>query len=291
MVRHWYDPHSFPEVLKRSVSVFNLGIVILTALFVFSEFRFDWCERLLGAYLLAGNDERQEKGAIWEAGKESLDAYKSLSGIINRRENTQKTIREADSFTGLVNGIAPEEWVTIEKDEFLRLFKTLPSSSARNIIDPVRLIWLLKADRVDRVFCEGAPDEVQVYFIDSQNRVVHRIDLNRQNLSELEAAPIPKDGSLEQLESFLGRIYPADRFFKAAFQLPNEMITDLILDPDLILEQKGIIRRVGISNQAENGMIRLGFELQDQGRTKILFVQAREWAVWQLGLILKGEIQ
>ncbi len=291
MVRHWYDPHSFLEGLKRSVSFFNLGIVILTALFVFSEFRFDWCERLLGAYLLAGNDARQEKGAIWEAGKESLDAYKSLSGIINRRENTQKTIREADSFTGLVNGIAPEEWVTIEKDEFLRLFKTLPSSSARKIIDPVRLIWLLKADMVDRVFCEGAPDEVQIYFIDSQNRVVRRIDLDRQNLSELEAAPIPKDGSLEQMESFLGRIYPADQFFKAAFQLPNDMITDLILDPDLILEQKGMIRRVGISNQAENGMIRLGFELEDQGKTKILFVQAREWAVWQLGLILKGEIQ
>ena len=291
MIHNWYDPPSFSEGLKRAFSFFNLGILLLSFLFVFSEFRFDWCEKLLGAYLLSNNDSRPETGAVWEAGHDTLNAYQSLTDIINRQENTRQSVREADSFAGLASSLGPGEWVIVEREEFQRFYQSLPSSAARKMIDPARLVWLLKGAAVDRIFCEGASGGVQIYFIDAQNRVIQQLDLDREGLAGLQQGPVPEKGFLEDQEGYAGRIYSADEFFRAAFRLPPTMISDLIQDPGLLLDQKGIIRRVGIWNQAENGNIRLGFELEDQGETRVLSVQAREWAVWQLGLILKGEIQ
>ncbi|WP_022667247.1 hypothetical protein [Desulfospira joergensenii] len=291
MIHNWYDPPGFSEGLKRAFSFFNLGILIFSFLFVFSEFRFDWCEKLLGAYLLSNNDSRPEKGAVWEAGHDTLDAFQSLTDIISRQETARQSVRDAESFAGLASSLGSGEWVIIEREEFQRFYRSLPPSAARKIIDPARLVWLLKGATVDRIFCEGGSRGIQIYFIDAQNRVVQQLDLDRESLSALQQGPVPEKGYLEDLESFSGRIYPADEFFRAAFKLPPDMISDLIQEPELLLDQKGVIQRVGIWNQAENGNIRLGFEFEDQGETRVLFVQAREWAVWQLGLILKGEIQ
>jgi len=55
------------------------------------------------------------------------------------------------------------------------------------------------------------------------------------------------------------------------------------------LTRTGTIDRVGIWNFSEQGYIRLGFEFSRLGVTRVVQVRAREWAVWQLNLILKGE--
>lgn len=291
MIHNWYDPPSFSEGMKRAVSFFNLAVFLASFLFVFSEFRFDWCEKLLGAYLLSSNDSRPETGAVWEAGHDTRKAYQSLTDIISRQENVRQSVRDADSFTGLASSLGPGEWVIVEREEFQRFYQSLSPSAARKIVDPARLIWLLKGAAVDRIFCEGGSSGIQIYFIDAGNRVVQQLDLDREELARLQEGPVPENGFLEDQDAFSGRIYPAEEFFRAAFRLPPDMISDLIQDPDLLLDQRGLIRRVGIWNQVENGNIRLGFELEDQGMTWVLFVQAREWAVWQLGLILRGEIR
>lgn len=291
MIHNWYDPPSFSEGMKRAVSFFNLAVFLVSFLFVFSEFRFDWCEKLLGDYLLSSNDSRPETGAVWEAGHDTRKAYQSLTDIISRQENVRQSVRDADSFTGLASTLGPGEWVIVEREEFQRFYQSLSPSAARKIVDPARLIWLLKGAAVDRIFCEGGSNGIQIYFIDAGNRVVQQLDLDREDLARLQEGPVPENGFLEDQDAFSGRIYPAEEFFRAAFRLPPDMIPDLIQDPDLLLDQRGLIRRVGIWNQVENGNIRLGFELEDQGKTRVLFVQAREWAVWQLGLILREEIR
>ncbi len=245
----------------------------------------------MGRYLLSNNESRPEKGAVWEAGKQSLNAHRSIAHMIDQRETTRQSIREAGSFTELVSRLGQGEWVVIEREEFQKFYQSLSSFAARKIMDPVRLVWLLKGAAVDRIFCEGTESGAGIYFIDARNKVLTQIDLNPDTLAGLEQGMTSQKGFLEDFEGFPGRIYGADTFFQGAFQLPPSMIPDLMQDPDLLLDQKGIIQRVGIWNQAENGNIRLGFELADQGETRVLFVHAREWAVWQLGLILKGEIQ
>jgi hypothetical protein len=182
----------------------------------------------------------------------------------------------------------PGEWVTLDKSHFKDLYRTLPLTHARQILEPARLIWLLNGDVTDRIFCEGLKNGIKIYFITTENRVIHQIELTQDTLTAITEKKYLKHGTLESFDEFSGRIYPVNRFFDAVFKLPPEMIPDLLPDTGLLLDQEGVISRVGIWNEAQDGFIRLGFEFRHLNGVRVLFVNAREWTVWQLGLILKG---
>jgi hypothetical protein len=293
MIHKWYEPFNLSEWAKRTFSLLNLAVFIVTLLFVSSEFRFDWVERLVGSYLSSTNLERPETGAIWETGKHTSDAHEYLNDIIDKKEDVRQTVHMADSFSFLVSSLQPGEWVTLEKEQFKSLYLTLEKSAALKIIEPAQLVWLLKASQLERIFCEGVTDGIKIFFIDADNRVIKQIDLEQEDILEIEAGEKPVPGSLDEMDEFSGRIYSAQSFFKALFKMPADILPDLIADPEALLDLEGKITRVGIWNEARNGYISLGFEFEDKGGLKVAFVKSREWAVWQLSLNLnlnlKGE--
>ncbi|MBU1342117.1 MAG: hypothetical protein KKE44_02675 [Proteobacteria bacterium] len=289
MIRQWYEPLNFSERLKRTFSFLNIAIFMVTAIFVFSEFRFDWAENLVGTYLASTNDLRPETGAVWEAGKQTSSAHESLNKIISKKEDTRQTVHQASTFSFLASSIVPGEWVTLEKQQFKSLYLALEKSTALKIIEPAQLVWLLKGSSLDRIFCEGIIGGIKIYFIDSENRVIKQIDLKKEDILEIENGDKPVSGKLADMAGFSGRTYPARNFFDALFKLPPDMIPDLIVNPEALLAQEGKITRVGIWNEAENGYIKLGFEFQEKNSTQVVFVKGREWAVWQVSLNLKGE--
>jgi hypothetical protein len=289
MIQKWYDPFSAGEWARRTFSFLNLGFLILTVGFGASEFRFDWCEKLLGTYLLATNDLRPETGALWELGQKTSNAHNSLNKIITQREDSKRSVQGADSFSKLVESLGPGEWVTLEKEQFKQLYLSLSPGIGRQLIDPSHLVWLLNANTTDRIFCEGMTEGISLYFIDSQNRVVRQIDLKKKTIVEIESGNAAIQGKLEQMDAFLSRIYPVGQFFDAMVKLPPEMISELMVDPELLLKQEGSIQRVGIWNEADHGYIKMGFEFEYRGESSVLIIQAREWAVWQLSLLLKGQ--
>lgn len=288
MSPRWYEPVEFREQLKRTFSFLNIGVLVLSALLVFSEFRFDWCERLLGSFLSSTNHTRPEKGAVWQLGRETITAHDALNEIIDRKSDTSEFAHKADSFSGIADRLIPGEWVTLDRTHFKRLYRSLSLTHARQIMEPARLIWLLNGNITERIFCEGLKNGMKIYFITAENRVVHQIDLLQETLAAIAEKKYLEPGRLEAFDGFEGRIYPAEHFFSAVFKLPPEMVPDLLPDTDLLLDQEGTILRVGIWNEARGGFIQLGFEFRHQGRIRVLFVNAREWAVWQLGLVLKG---
>jgi hypothetical protein len=288
MTSGWYEPAGCRERLKRVASFLNITVLILSSVLIFSEFRFDWGERLLGGFLASINDIRPEKGAVWELGRDTMTAHETVSRLIDRKTDTRAFAHRADSFSGIARRLLPGEWVTLDKARFKDLYRSLPLTHARQILDPARLIWLLNGDVTDRIFCEGLKNGMKIYFIDTGNRVIHQIELTRETLTAIAEKQYLEPGTLDDFDAFSGRIYPVERFFRAVFKLPGEMIPDLLPDTGLLLDQEGIIIRVGIWNEAENGFIRLGFEIRHQEQVRVLFVNAREWAVWQLGLVLKG---
>lgn len=291
MIQKWYDPASAGEWFRRTFSFLNLGFLILVVALGASEFRFDWCEKLLGTYLLATNDLRPETGALWETGKQTSKAHNSLNKIITQREDSRRSVRRADSFSLLVDSLGPGDWVTLEKDLFKNLYLALSPTIGRKLIDPSQLVWLLNGNITDRIFCEGRTEGINIYFIDSQNRVIRQIDLSKNTIRELELQNASVAGRLSEIEAFASRIYPAAQFFDAVFKLPGDIIPELMVDPDLLLKQKGVIQRVGIWNEADQGYIKLGFEFEHRGENRVLLIQAREWAVWQLSLLLKRDDQ
>jgi hypothetical protein len=288
MSPRWYEPVECREQLKRTFSFLNIGVVVLSVLLVFSEFRFDWCERLLGSFLSSTNHTRPEKGAVWELGRNAMTAHEALNKIIDRKSDTSEFAHKTDSFSGIADHLIPGEWVTLDKAHFKHLYRALPLAHARQILEPARLIWLLNGNVTERIFCEGLKNGMTIYFINAGNRVVHQIDLKQDILDAVVEKKYLEPGRLEDFEGFSGRIYPAELFFEAVFKLPSEMIPDLLPDVDLLLDQDGTILRIGIWNEAQAGFIQLGFEFRHQGQTRVMFVKAREWAVWQLGLVLRG---
>jgi len=289
MTRQWYEPLNFFEWLKRAFSFLNIAVFMITATFLVSELRFDWFENLVGSYLASTNESRPQTGVIWEAGKHTTNAHEYLNKIINKKEDTQHNVHKASTFSNLVSGILPGEWVTLEKNQFQTLYLTLANSMANKIISPAQLVWLLKGSNLDRIFCEGIPGGIKIYFIDSENRVIKQIDLEKQSILEIENGEQAAAGELFSIEEFTGRIYPAREFFNAVFKLPSDILPDLMVDPEILLTQAGKIINIGIWNESQNGYIKLGFEFDEQGAKKIVFIKGREWAVWQLSLYLQGD--
>ena len=267
----------------------NIAVFLVTATFIFSEFRFDWFENLVGSYLASTNEFRPEIGAIWETGKQTSNAHEYLNRIISKKEDTRQNVHQASTFPALASGILPGEWVTLEKQQFKTLYLALEKPAAVKIIEPAQLVWLLNGSSIDRIFCEGISGGIKIYFVDSENRVIKQIDLGKEDIREIENSEKPVPGELADMDGFLGRIYPANNFFDALFKLPADIIPDLMVNPEVLLKQDGKIINIGIWNEAENGYIKLGFEFEEKGGKQVVFIKGREWAVWQLSLNLKGE--
>jgi len=289
MIQQWYEPLNFTEWLRRAFSVLNIAVFLITVFFIFSEFRFDWVENIVGSYLTATNESRPETGAIWEAGKQTASAKKSLKQIISKKEDTRRNVHQASTFAELVSAILPGEWVTLEKNQFKSLYLALEKSTALNMIEPAQLVWLLSGSSLNRIFCEGFPGGIQLYFIDSENRVIKQIVLKKKEILESRVKPV--SGKLSEMDGFQGRIYPAENFFAALFKLPPDIIPDLMADPESLLKQDGRIVKMGIWNEAKNGYIKLGFEFETKAGRQVVFIKGREWAVWQLSLNLKGNFK
>ncbi len=289
MIDQWYRPFCFSEWAKRVFSVINLMLFFISVTFVFSEFRFDWVEKTVGTYLISTNELRPETGVIWETGKHAANAHEFLNNMVSKKEDARKTVHTADSFSALVSSLNSGEWVTLEKHHFKTLYLALDRGAAAKIIEPAQLVWLLNGPLLDRIFCEGVSDGIKLYFIDSDNRVIKQIHLKNLDILEIETGEVPLLGGLDRIEEFSGRIYSADHFFNALFNLPQDILPDLMVDPEILLKQEGKIIRVGIWNEAENGYIKLGFEFEENNQSSVVFVKGREWAVWQLSLNLKGE--
>ncbi len=286
----WYEPITVSEWLKRTLSLFNLFLLVALATLVFSEFRFDWGERLVGNYLASTNALRPEIGIVWKTGNQASRAHTALDSMVTERRDTARAVQGADTFAELAGMVLPGQWTSLDSDRFKELYLGLAPDVASELISPSELVWLFGSPGLTRIFCQGTPRGLEIYFLGSGNRVIRQLDLDHSFLSGLEKQGTSFPGKLEDIPGFAGRIFPADRFFNVLLSLPKEVQPDLITTPEILLREKGTIVRAGIWNEAKSGYIRLGFEFQENGHTKIVFVRAREWAVWRLSMgLAKGD--
>ena len=283
----WYDPPSINEFFKRAFSVLNLSVLVITCIFVAMEFRYNWCENLLGRYLATTNQNRPETGAIWETGEMASNAKNYLKDIVSKQNATRLHVQKSSSFMEIARGLMPGEWINIEKKHFKKLYLNLSDPLAEKILNPVEMIWLLNGPDLDRIFIEGQQKGIRIYFLDAANKVLKQIPLDTELLDQFERKSLSVEASLEEFSGFKGRIYKAAPFFQAVLDLPPDMMGDLIGNPSILLKEKGRIVRAGIWNEAKEGYIRLGFEFVHESVHKVVFVKGREWAVWQLSINLK----
>lgn len=283
----WYDPPTISEFFRRTFSFLNISVLVLTCIFAAAEFRYNWCEQLLGGYLATTNRNRPETGAIWKTGEMASNAKNYLKDIVSKQNAARLHVQKSESFMEIARGLMPGEWINIEKEHFKKLYLKLSDPLAEKLLNPVKMVWLLNGPKLDRIFIEGEQKGIRIYFLDTSNKVMKRISLDMKLLDQFQKRSLSREASLEEFDGFKGRIYKADHFFRAVMNLPPDMMGDLISNPSILLEENGRLVRAGIWNEAKEGYIRLGFEFVHESVHKVIFVKGREWAVWQLSINLK----
>jgi hypothetical protein len=284
----WAEPKDLKEWARR---VFGLRPVLLTLLIssvIILEMRFDWVERTLGAYLATTNSMRPESGAIWEKGRRTLTAQKTLEKIVTDRQASQREARSAETFSQIAASLSAGQGVMLSVGRFRRLYLELPKNEAQEVISAFDLLRIAGEGRWRRTYFENSSRGLVVYLLDAENRVLRQIDIPSSILLQIDREEPVAAESLEVLANFKNRIYPAERFFDALESFPEEIRRNMLLHPETLLKQSGRIARVGISDEAVAGFIELGFEIVNGARRTVVLDQGHEWAVWRLRSYLEG---
>jgi len=285
----WVSPQDTGEWFRRVLALRPILLVFLISGIFMLELRFDWVERALGSYLVTTNSVRPESGAIWEKGKQTLTARKTLEQIVTDRQTTQRVARGATTFQQIAAKVSPGQGVMLSGDHFRKLYLNLPQDFAREIISPFGLLQLSSQGQWRRTYIEKSGEGLMVYLLDGNNRVLRQLNIFSRFLVHFERRDTVQVETLENLPSFEKRIYAADRFFDALSAFPEEVRRSMLPNPESLLEIPGQIVRVGISDEAVSGFIELGFEIINSSQRNVIILQGHEWAVWRLRLHLEDK--
>ncbi|MBN1849894.1 MAG: hypothetical protein JW932_15075 [Deltaproteobacteria bacterium] len=283
----WSEPKNLSEWAKRLFAPRPLVFILLISFVLISEFRFDWIERAIGAYLFTTNAKRPESGVIWEIGHRTSTARQTLDHLVADRLSQQREARGATSITQIASNLPSGQGVMLSADQFKKLYLNLPQTIAQEIISPFTLIQIFSRGDWIRTYIEKEDLGLKVYFLNAETRVFQELRIPSRLLSQINKTEMALDGTLEDFPSFLDRIYTADRFFKAMESLSEEDRRSVISHPDRLLSEQGRIVRIGISDEVVSGYIELGFEIEEGTGRKVIVMRSPEWAVW----ILRSQLE
>jgi len=278
----WAEPRDFKEWVKRIFGLRPILTVILLGCILILEMRFDWMERILGAYLVTTNFERPETGSIWEKSHQTRVARQTLEQILTDRQALQREAREAETFAQIADNVAGGKGVMLSADHFRKLYLRLPPAIAQEITSPFELLGLAANGRWHRTYFEKFGAGLMIYLLDDSNHVLRQLEINSILLSFLKRSEMALDESLDQMPVFKNRIYAADRFFNALADFPEDVRRSMLPYPETLLALSSQIVRVGISDETQSGFIELGFEILSGTQRQIVLVRGQEWAVWRL---------
>jgi hypothetical protein len=278
----WAEPRDFKEWVKRIFGLRPILAVILIGCILILEMRFDWMERILGAYLVTTNFERPETGSIWEKSHQTLVARQTLEQILTDRQALQREARGAETFAQIADNVTAEKGVMLSADHFRKLYLRLAPAIAQEITSPFELLQLASNGRWHRTYFEKFGAGLIIYLLDDSNHVLRQLEINSALLSFLKRSELASAESLDQMPVFKNRIYAADRFFNALADFPEDVRRSMLPYPETLLAVSGQIVRVGISDETLSGFIELGFEILSGTQRQIVLVRGQEWAVWRL---------
>jgi hypothetical protein len=284
----WAEPRDFKEWTRRVFGLRPILTLMLVSSIFILELRFDWMERILGAYLVTTNSERPESGSIWEKSRQTLTARKTLERILTDKQTLQREARNAATFTQIAANVTPGEGVMLSADHFRKLYLRLSPSIAHEVISPFDLLGIASSGLWRRTYFEKSGAGLMIYLLDADNRVLQQIELGSVLLAQLKRGEMALAESLDQLPIFENRIYSADRFFNSLESFPEDVRRSMVPQPETLLEVSGQIVRVGISDETQSGFIELGFEFLNGAQRHVVLVQGHEWAVWRLRSNLEG---
>ena len=286
----WSEPQDLKTWIARGLSLRGTVLFLSVLAVLISEVRFSWVEVLVGRYLAVTNSHRPESGSVWEQGRLKQVATQTLEQMVTQQLTAQREAREASSLAQLIDGLSASQGAMISAAQFKSLYIQIPEAAARNLFSPILMLRISAEKSWDRVYLERENGQVGIYLLDRSNNVLSYKTLNDQQLKSTGTDPHILAGSLDEQPEFAGRIYPADRFFMALDTLAPETQRGVLSQPGTLLSAQGIPLRVGVSDEVEADMIRIGIEMDTPQGRQIVLAMGQEWAVWQVRMLLEPRL-
>ncbi|MGD9330038.1 MAG: hypothetical protein PVJ53_01935 [Desulfobacterales bacterium] len=286
---NWSHPQSINQWLKDASTLRTVVLVLLLALGLTSELRFDWVEHIIGRYLATTNQFRPESGAIWDKGHRTEDARQVLDKIVTDKQSVQREAREAKNFTQIAQTLSRGIELIISANHFRQIYNELPPELAAELMSPYALVRIISEKDWDRAFFEPGGSGFSIYFLNKDNRVLKQLTVSADMLARIDRGETTRTDTLDNLPQFAERIYPAERFFRALEAVSEDVRRQGVPWPENLLKTSGRVSRVAISDEVLSGYIEIGFELEEPRRTRVILVQGRDWAVTRIRSVLEGE--
>ena len=262
--------------MRRLMALRSALVLTAVLALLVTEFRFDWIEKAVGAYLVSTNEQRPQSGTVWDQGHQSDQARQTLSDYTQERTGLQSDARRATTMGQVLEGINAEQGAMISADHFVELYHKLPRVLSHELISPYTLLTYLSGNQWKRTFFERqGSDQLQIYLLDDHNQVLHRLSVGPVLIEHVRRGEVAVQTRLDQLGDFAGRIYPAEQFFAALNTLSEEVKRGIVDSPESLLQISGRIVRVGISGQILDETVDIGFEVEDVQGTKVILTQGR----------------
>jgi hypothetical protein len=283
----WYAPSSFKDYARRLFTLRSFLLLVSISVLVVTEWRFDWLEEVVGAYLVTTNSSRPESGTIWDQGRQSELARQTLNQYMSQRQDVQREARGATSLGQVLAGIDKDRGAMISAAHFVELYLKLPPVLGHAIISPYTLLSQLSTHKWQRTFFELQDQQLAIYLLDDHNQVLNRVVVGSELIEHIRQGEIAIHAGLHQLSDFAAHIYPADLFFNTLNSLPEDVRHGIVASPEELLRISGRIVQVGISSKPMGNATELGFEVDDLQGAKVILTQGRTQDVQRLLWILE----
>jgi len=286
----WSEPQDLKTWMVRGLSLRGTVLFLCVLSILISEVRFSWVEVLVGRYLVVTNSHRPESGSVWEQGRLKQMATQTLEQMVTQQITAQREAREASSLAQLIDGLSASQGAMISADQFKSLYSQIPEAAARTLFSPILMLRISAEKSWDRVYMERENGQVGIYLLDRGNNVLSYTTLSDQQLQSTGTETRVLAGTLDGQPEFAGRIYPADQFFMALDTLSPETQRGVLAHPGTLLSEPGTPVRVGVSDEVNADLIRIGIEMDTPQGRQIVLAMGQEWAVWQVRMLLEPRL-
>jgi hypothetical protein len=226
---------------------------------------------------------------VWEQDHLNEVATQTLEKIATRKLTAQREAQQATSLAQLIDGLSASQGTMISAAQFKTLYSQVPEALARKLFSPIFMLRVSAEKSWERVYLEREDGQVGIYLLDHGNNVLGSSMVSKAQLTATGTQASVLNASLDSQPEFAGRIYPAERFFAALDTLSPEIQRGVISRPAAVLAAEGTPTRVGISDEVNADMIRIGIEMDTPQGRRILLVMGQEWAVWQVRTLLEPQ--
>ncbi len=272
--------------------IFNLNSLIIISfitIIVLVEIKFDFTEKMTGDFLKWNNHKRQKLGRMWNAERQSVTAMGQLSELIVEKEEKRKRIETIEIFSELFEFLKKDRLIRLTKEQFVKIYSSLPSTISNKIIDPYNLInYFHRSDWV-KTFVFQKETGIEIVMVDGKFGVLKSILISGKDANYLENFGKTILTSLENLEELSSRIYDVSEFMDAIYKMSQSARDKILYDPINFLRWGNRLKRVGISEISEDNLVKIGFEIHTLNKKEVVIVYVDDFLISNLIQHLSGE--